>query len=354
MLDNKYDPGFAKVITWDIPLLEGYPFTFVNNVATHPGSAHFKGIDNPELIKDVVAWRADAILVYGWSFKSHLKLLRYFKGRIPVFFRGDSTLLDDRQTGIQKLARKILLKWVYKHIDIALYTGTHNKAYFEKWGLKKEQLLWAPHAIDNERFAEVQDPEQVLAFRKQYNFPADHLMFLFAGKLEEKKDPFLLGTAFEMMLQYNCCLLFAGNGPLESALKQRFASNPDIHFCGFQNQSMMPVLYKACDVFVLPSKGPGETWGLALNEAMACNKPVIASDRCGGSVDLIKEGKNGYIFRAGSKEDLSRKMQVMNDSRSSLPQMGEQSGKLVQDFSLERIASVIEQTVLAKTLKKYV
>ena len=89
VLGNKYDPGFGKSINWDIPLLEGYEYLFEKNIATKPGSHHYAGIDNPELMDHIKEWQADAILVYGWAFKSHFQCLRYFHKKIPVYFRGD-------------------------------------------------------------------------------------------------------------------------------------------------------------------------------------------------------------------------------------------------------------------------
>ena len=91
----KFDPGFGKEISWDIPLLEGYEYTFVTNTSKDPGSHHFNGIINPSLVDDIESWNADAILIFGWSFKSHLKVLRYFKGKKTNIFRGDSNLLDE-------------------------------------------------------------------------------------------------------------------------------------------------------------------------------------------------------------------------------------------------------------------
>ena len=91
-----YDPGFAKQREWDIPLFEGYNYEFAENIAKNPGSHHFWGIINPSLIKRIEAYNPDALLVYGWSFYSHLKVLLHFKGNIPVLFRGDSTLEFDK------------------------------------------------------------------------------------------------------------------------------------------------------------------------------------------------------------------------------------------------------------------
>ena len=103
-VNTKYDPGFNKVIAWDIPLLEGYPFDWVKNTAGDPGSHHFKGIINPDLIGQLKAWHPDALLVYGWGYQSHLKVMRHFKNKLPVLFRGDSTLLDD-VTGAKALLK---------------------------------------------------------------------------------------------------------------------------------------------------------------------------------------------------------------------------------------------------------
>src|ERR1700749_546722 len=59
----KFDPGFGQKIKWDIPLLEGYEYTFVNNTAADPGNHHFKGIINPTLNKEIEEWNPDAILM---------------------------------------------------------------------------------------------------------------------------------------------------------------------------------------------------------------------------------------------------------------------------------------------------
>src|SRR5665213_974016 len=74
---GKYDPGFNKKIVWDVPLLEGYPYEWVKNSAKDPGTHHFMGIVNPDLIGQITAWQPDKVLVYGWGFYSHLKAVSY-------------------------------------------------------------------------------------------------------------------------------------------------------------------------------------------------------------------------------------------------------------------------------------
>jgi glycosyltransferase involved in cell wall biosynthesis len=350
VLANKYDPGFGKVITWDIPLLEGYDSQFLDNSARHPGSHHFRGIVNPDIIRRIDAFRPDAILVFGWSYSSHLMVLRHYKGKVPVFFRGDSTLLDDRRD-LRALARNLFLGWVYRHIDKAFYVGTNNRAYYTKMGLSDGQLVKALHAVDNSFFCDADGAYQEKAdqWRTELGISPGALVFLFAGKLERKKSPDLLIEVFEeSAFPFEAHLILVGNGELESSLKSR-ATRETVHFLGFQNQRMMPVVYRLGDVFVLPSEGPKETWGLAINEAMASGRPVLASTKCGASIDLIRDGVNGFMFKAGDAADLSAKMLALARLQSHLKGMGENAFLHIQEFSVPAVAVAVEAAVMEVT-----
>jgi glycosyltransferase involved in cell wall biosynthesis len=341
---EKFDPGFGKTVAWDIPLLDGYPYEWVKNVSTDPGSHHFGGIVNPELINQLKAWKADAILIFGWAYHSHLKVIRYFKKKIPVYFRGDSTLLD-KQRGFKNLFKAIFLKWVYRHIDHAFYVGTNNKAYFKKYGLKDSQLSFAPHAIDNERFAGDKKVE-ALKIRQNLGIDADATVILFAGKFEPKKAPQLLLDAFLSLNMPGVHLLFSGNGVLENSLKTKAGSNKHVHFPGFQNQSVMPAVYQACDIFCLPSQGPGETWGLAVNEAMACSKAMLVSNKVGCAIDLVIPGLTGDIFRAGDLSDIKVKLEWLIKDKIGLKKLGINAKNRIADWSFNnQVESMVESMV---------
>jgi glycosyltransferase involved in cell wall biosynthesis len=339
----KYDPGFGSTIGWDIPLLEGYPYSWLKNTSTDPGTHHYKGIINPDLIEQVEQWAPDAILVFGWAWQSHLRCIRHFKGRLPVYFRGDSTLLDE-PGGLKGIIKTFFLRWVYSDVDKAFYTGSNNKAYFKKYGLKDSQLVFAPHAVDNDRFSADRSSEAI-ELRRQLNINDGDILVLFAGKFENKKSPLELLEAFLSLNKPGTHLLFAGNGALEAELKQRAGNSACVHFVDFQNQSRMPVILQACDLFCLPSKGPGETWGLAVNEAMACSKAILISDKTGCAIDLVKPGRNGYIFKSGPDSDLAYYLDKLTKSRIILEEMGRESANSVKHWSFLHIAAAIEDTI---------
>lgn len=298
-----YDSGFGQNVSWDIPLLEGYDYQF------QPAGSKSQ---NQALIEAIAQWRPQAILVYGWNPPGHLAVMRHFKGKIPVWFRGDSTLLDE-QPGPRQWARRCFLRWVYRHVDLAFYVGTQNRRYFEAHGLKPQQLRFAPHAVDNDRFAD--GPEKnygvhALTWRQELGIAKDDFVILFVGKLEPIKAPELILQAFQNLKQKNKLsnlhLIFVGSGILESNLKQAILAPNinNIHFIGFQNQSLMPVVYRLSDVLCLTSKS--ETWGLVVNEALACGRRVIVSDKVGCGIDLAISESFSFIFKANDIKMLEK------------------------------------------------
>ncbi|HWB94667.1 MAG TPA: glycosyltransferase family 4 protein [Puia sp.] len=345
-LGFKYDPDFGRVVEWNIPLLDGYDHTFVRNIAADPGSHHFRGIVNPSLNKEIEDWQPDAILIFGWAYDSHLRCLRHFHNKIPVLFRGDSTLLDE-QPGIKRGLRRLFLRWVYSHVDVALYVGCNNKDYFRKHGLRETQLVAAPHAIDNARFAnpDKEYREQAKSWRSALNIADTDVVLLFAGKLEEKKDPLFLVRLAEKVPDNRLKFIVVGNGALEGAVQEAARADARFRFLEFQNQQMMPVVYRLGDVFVLPSVGPGETWGLGANEAMASGCAVMLSDKVGGAVDLVREDQNGIVFPPRDVETAAALVRRLLDHREKLGEMKTASRRIVQDFSYERVVLAIENAV---------
>ncbi|MEM8911821.1 MAG: glycosyltransferase family 4 protein [Planctomycetota bacterium] len=331
---GEIDRGFGQRVEWDVPLLEGYTHQFLENRAADPGTHRYNGIDCPNAIKSIEAWSPDAILVYGWRYRSHLAVLRHFhRRRVPILFRGDSTLLDETSR-LKSLLRRSMLRWIYRHVDAALYVGTNNRAYFEKHGVDESRLFFAPHAVDNDRFEHATSAESdASAWRAQLGIGERQTAILFVGKLSFKKAPDLLTQAFAQLADTQTHLIFAGSGPLEPALRANAPTH--VHFIGFQNQQAMPTVYRLGDLVALPSRGPGETWGLALNEAMACGRAVLASDRVGAAVDLITPNENGWIVRSHDQPSL---LAALRDAvalgRARLRAYGDHSSQHIKQWSI--------------------
>lgn len=321
--EKQYDSGFDTYVEWDIPLLDHYPYRFLENKAFKPGSAHFMGIYNPTAIETLTAYQPDYLLVYGWAHYSHLQIMCHFKGKVPIFFRGDSTL-QQHTSWLKKHIRYLFLSWVYRHVDLALYVGSNNKKYYQKFGLTQAQLIFAPHAVDNKRFSAAADHT---AIRKELGINQTDLLILYAGKLISQKGIELLIEGFLLAQIPGAHLLIVGAGPLEIALKTTHIRNKHIHFLPFQNQQKMPWIYQSCDLFCLPSTN--DTWGLSVNEAMAAGKALLISDQAGAAADLVSPF-NGLVFKSGDLADFTQKLSSLCSCRHQL--------KLLGDFSQQNIS----------------
>ena len=138
----RFDKDFGQEITWDVPLTDG---------CLHESFDAKEKTGRTELMAAIESFSPDALLVYGWNFDGHLAAMRHFHGSVPIWFRGDSTLLDPLPLWKRTL-RKLTLNRVYRFVDRAFYVGQANRRYFLWCGLREDQLTYAPHAVDNEFF----------------------------------------------------------------------------------------------------------------------------------------------------------------------------------------------------------
>ncbi|MGB7564020.1 MAG: hypothetical protein WBM08_04625, partial [Prochlorococcaceae cyanobacterium] len=151
-VEERHDRGFGQSLQWDLPLLEGYPSRLVANVSPDPGTHHFSGLDNPSLVSELLAWKPDALLLFGYTYRSHLRLLLDPRlWRIPLLLRGDSHDLA-RSKGLRPFLSGLLRRLLFRRFAAALAVGQANGAYLRASGLPPRRIFQAPHAVDNDRF----------------------------------------------------------------------------------------------------------------------------------------------------------------------------------------------------------
>jgi glycosyltransferase involved in cell wall biosynthesis len=98
----------------------------------------------------------------------------------------------------------------------------------------------------------------------------------------------------------------------------------------------LPRLYASADAYLQPSLS--ESWGLAVNEAMASGLPVVVSGRCGCHEDLVQEEVNGFVFDPERPEDLSRALERLWAARDRWQKMGEASRDIIARWGLNLFA----------------
>ena len=327
--------GFGKAFAWDIPLLDGYDWELIPNKRSSPGLRGFFRSSTPAIHSLLARSSPDVVIITGWQSLPMLQALwAAMRLGIPRIVRGESNALRRRPSWVRRLHRVLLSRF-----DAFLAIGTSNREFYLGYGIPQERIFSCPYFVDNDRFAEQygRDVSDCDSLRARWSIPEGHTCFLFVGKLEPKKRIMDLLRALDRARR-NCPavhLLVVGTGELMDEARQFAESNHlPVTFAGFLNQSEITRAYAASDCLVLPSDY-GETWGLVVNEAMACGLPAIVSNRVGCRRDLVEEGVTGAVFPFADINVLARKLEALALLPDKLVHVGRQANERIRDYSVE-------------------
>jgi glycosyltransferase involved in cell wall biosynthesis len=203
-------------------------------------------------------------------------------------------------------------------------------------GVRKKIVL-VPNGIDIDRFRPSETSGKL--FRANHSIPNDSKVILFSGRLSFEKNVNVLITAFKKLLEDTprASLVVLGSGPLKGALIElvkKLKLENNVLFLGeVEHQSdLIPIVYSAADIFVLPSKF--ENSPLSILEAMGCMKPVVAT--CvGGIVDLIEDGQNGLLVRPDNPDELANVLRTLATDDQECLRLGEAARKTAEAYSIE-------------------
>jgi glycosyltransferase involved in cell wall biosynthesis len=336
--------GFGLAFEWDIPLLDGYRSRQAPGLRRGPGRKGFfsKRLGDPRAV--LREMEPDVLVLTGWHMWPLVQLLiAAWRLGIPVVMRGESNALRQRPPVAQFLHRSIL-----RRCAAFLPIGRASRDFYRGYGIAEPLLFDTPYFVENARFRA--SAERAMPGREQlrarWGIPPAAVCYCYAGKLEPKKRILDLLGALHVAVSRSVRpvhLLVIGSGELQREAEAMVAQlKLPVSFAGFLNQTEIPSAYAAADCLVLPSDY-GETWGLVVNEAMACGRPAIVSDRVGCAPDLVSDGVTGAVFPFGDIPALADRLVELADPER-LRTMGERAReRVMQGYSVERsVAGTLE------------
>jgi len=332
--DPPADACFGRTKAWDRPLLEGYRHQFLSNLnpmGLLPGK--FWTLINPGIIRYVMRGRYDALIVNGWAYPTDwLAFLAGFASGTPVLVRGDSNVVAKPKNRFKAGLKRVVLDALFRHCSGILASGHYNAEFYRMYGVPDSKIFPVPFCVDNDFFLAKADEflPRKRELKQALGIDPDAVVILCCGRLAEVKRPLDLLRAFELSGRSKAVVLaYAGDGPLRATIESYVKENriKGVYLLGFRNQSELPRVCAAADVFVLPSGS--EPWGLVVNEAMCFGLPVIASDKVGASGDLVRPRVNGFIVHSGDVEGLAGCLQVLSEDSTLRSKMGAASREII-------------------------
>ena len=333
-VDSYYDEGFGAELKWDIPLLDGYRSVFLST-GTKLGGIHWRII--PVLLK----LRPDVLLVHGYNAPANLIALVVAKLiGCKTIMRGDTRVPAGHAATSVKSGFKRAL---FRLVDACLAIGTLNREYYRSLGVPEARIFFAPFSVDNSKFSLGDNRASArAAVRHRQGVNDAARVVLFVGKLTAQKraQDLLESVVLISQKHKDLCVFIVGAGVEEAALRELSASLCiDVRFLGFKNQSELPEIYAASDIFALPSGG--EAWGLVINEAMAAGLPVVVTDDVGAAPDLVEGKQTGIVYPAMNIQLLAGALDTLLSDPQMLARFGNNARQLIQQWDFPVCANAI-------------
>lgn len=177
-----------------------------------------------------------------------------------------------------------------KHSDIIICVSEDTKQrILEHLPAENHSRIFVLHNTVEERFS---SGDRCIA-RAQFGLGNDPVV-LTVGRLDDRggykgHDRIIPIIATLRRSGHEICYLIAGTGPDKPRLQAlaREAGVEDlVRFLGYVSDEDLPALYRAADVFAMPSVGEG--FGIVFLEAMACGTPAIGL-RIGGAIEALQD-----------------------------------------------------------------
>jgi D-inositol-3-phosphate glycosyltransferase len=214
------------------------------------------------------------------------------------------------------------------------------------------RVVVIPPGVDTSRFYPIPQDEA----KEFVGVPCDQNMLLFVGRVEPLKGIDTLLEAVALLKQqgvldrHPLCVAVIGGEPDADpermseemgrlkTLRSTLGIDDVVTFLGKRDQDTLQYYYSAALAVVVPSHY--ESFGLVALEAMACGRPVVASET-GGLAFLVRDNETGFHVPAGDAQALADRLRRLVEDEVLRTRLGRQAAEYARSYSWPLIADQI-------------
>lgn len=281
----------------------------------------------------------DSVIVGYYSSKSAMIAICYMNlYKIPYVLSTDGGFIS-KESKFKYLIKKYFIGSAKGWFS----TGKFATEYLVHYGAECEKIYYYPFTSLHEEDIEtafIVSKEKKGELRKKLGLKNEKIIisvgrFSYDGGYGKGYDT-LLEAAEKISDGIGIYIL--GDEPTEEFIRWKEEKQlNNVHFLGFKNKKDLYEYYAAADVFILLSRR--DNWGLVINEAMCFALPVITTKQCGAGVELVEEGRNGYLIDAGNADEAARTINlIFSLDKSQFDEFGKLSNEKIRDYSIEKMA----------------
>ncbi len=256
---------------------------------------------------------------------------------------------SESRKGLRKInwpIYEMLDKTVSKYIDEILVLSKIAQGHVDKAYHRSSRIVRS--GVDVELFHNASGTD----IREKYGLGKDFVLLQVGNFQLSKGQTDSIRTLYHLSKNYDQIkLILDGGGRKEELvrLSERLGVRNKVLFLHSNDDEELAKVYAACDVFLFPQQ---ITWGLALIEAMSASKPVIVSNKCGGS-EIIQSNVNGIVFDQAKPEEITKQVELLINNTHLRKKLGEHAYEYVKsNLSWEKYARTME-TIFEEALLNF-
>lgn len=260
--------------------------------------------------------RPDAVVCCGYAFPAMFRVLRWCHARkVPLIMWGDSNAHADNARGLRRAIKNAAVTRVARQCDAILACGHNGARYWARYGVKAEQLFYAP--VEPEYGLIEAVPETLVRdVQAKYGLRPDRKRLVVCSRLVPVKSVDQAIDAFAAVARKrpDWDLLIVGDGPLRQVLKARVPGPllDRVTFAGFHDrQEVVNAFYRLSHVFLHPATW--EPWGVVLLEAAAAGLAIITTHVVGAVPEVALDGVNAVLVRPNDRRGLPEAILQVTD-----------------------------------------
>ena len=227
-------------------------------------------------------------------------------------------------------------------------TSPAMRAAIEGLGVPPASIVDIPNGVSVERFTG--GPDRRAETRRAHGLPADVPVILSVGRNHAQKGYDLIPPTMVELMRRNadCVWVIVGMDSdlvlkgVPSDVAARIRCLPpllekDPRKSGYDHlpSDGLIDLYRACDIYALPSRN--EPFGMVVAEALAAGLPVVGTTGM-GAPDMVAEGAGGFIVEKNNPAALAAKLEVLLRDKSLCERMGRYNREKARQYDWKVVA----------------
>lgn len=301
-------------------------------------SDEFRVLNTPEnkraykrCLKNIKTY--DMVLAYDYfSKRANVLMFRCMAAGVPYAINCDGAFINNQP--LKKAVKRLFVS----HAALCFASGSFAGNYFRHYGAKKERIIYHHFTSLSEKdyLERPLNREEKTLLRAELGI-RNRMTVITVGQFIPRKGYDILLRAWEQVEADANLLIIGGGGEKQAYLDYiREHGLKNVTLLDFMEKERLTGMYRQADLFVLPTRE--DIWGLVINEAMASGLPVITTDRCIAGMELIRQGKNGYVIPAENPRRLAMAINRMLSNPEKMEAMGQNSLEAVKGKTMKDIA----------------